>query len=116
MPPTANAMKIKWGVVYNPTFYHGYLLKNCHPGRRQPWPPPSPMGRPHPFCSRAHVDRAMGNAPYRQRHENLAGGVYTPTIHHGNVLQNNSSSWALPAMAPTAAYGPSAPAPLKGAR
>jgi hypothetical protein len=37
MPPTAGAMKIKRGVVYNPTIHHGYLVdKNCHPGRRQP--------------------------------------------------------------------------------
>jgi hypothetical protein len=33
-------MKIEREVVYNPTIHHGYLLleKNCHPGRRQPWP------------------------------------------------------------------------------
>ncbi len=39
-PPTACAMKIEREVVYNPTIHHGYLLleKNCHPGRRQPWP------------------------------------------------------------------------------
>jgi hypothetical protein len=27
MPPTAGAMKIKRGVVYNPTIHHGYLLE-----------------------------------------------------------------------------------------
>jgi hypothetical protein len=44
------------------------------------------------------------------------GVVYIPTIHHGDFLQNNSSSWAPPAMVFTAAYGPSAAVPLKGAR
>ncbi len=35
-PPTAGAMKIEWGVVYNPTIHHVCLLeKNCHPGHRQ---------------------------------------------------------------------------------
>jgi hypothetical protein len=42
--------------------------------------------------------------------------MYYPTIHQGNFLQNNSSSWALPAMVSTTAYGPSAAVPLKGAR
>jgi hypothetical protein len=66
-------------VVYNPTIHHGFLLeKNCHPGRCQPWPPPLPMGRPHPFRSRARIERAMGNAPYRQRHENQVGGDVLP--------------------------------------
>jgi hypothetical protein len=41
--------------------------------------------------------------------------MYYPTIHHGNFLENNSSSWALPAMVSTAAYGPSAAVLLKGA-
>jgi hypothetical protein len=73
-PPTAGAMEIKRGVVYNPTIHHGYLLeKNRHPGRRQPWPLPPliAIGRPCPFCLRSRVDRAMGDAPYRRRHENL---------------------------------------------
>jgi hypothetical protein len=74
MPPTTGAMKIERGVVYNPTIHHGYLLeKNCHPGRRQLWHLPPPIGPPRPFLSRAHVDRAMGNAPYRRCHENLVG-------------------------------------------
>jgi hypothetical protein len=36
-PPTAGAMKIERGVVYNPTIHHGYCLleKNHHPGHRQ---------------------------------------------------------------------------------
>ncbi len=73
-PPTAGAIKIKRGVVYNPTIQHGYLLeKNRHPGRRQPWPLPPPIGPPRSFRSRASVDRAMGNAPYRRHHENLTG-------------------------------------------
>ena len=69
MPPTAGAMKIERGVVYNPTIHHGYLLeleKNHHPGRRQPWPLPLPIGPPRPFRSRARVYRAMGDAPYRR--------------------------------------------------
>jgi hypothetical protein len=33
-----------------------------------------PVGRPRPFCSRARVYRAMGDAPYRRRHKNRAGG------------------------------------------
>jgi hypothetical protein len=62
--PTAGAMKIERGVVYNPTIHHGYLLeKNRHPGRRQPWPLPPLIGPPRLFRSRARVDRAMGNAP-----------------------------------------------------
>ena len=32
-PPTAGAMKIERGVVYNPTIHHGYLLENDE-GRR----------------------------------------------------------------------------------
>jgi hypothetical protein len=43
----------------------------------------------------------MGNAPFRRRHENLVGVDALPTIHHGNFLQKNSSSWALPAMVST---------------
>jgi len=67
-------MKIERGVVYNPTIHHGYLLeKNRHPGHRRPWPLSPPLGCPCPICLRAHVDKAMGNAPYRRRHENLAG-------------------------------------------
>jgi hypothetical protein len=42
--------------------------------------------------------------------------MHYPTIHHCNFLQNNSSSWALPAMVSTTAYGLSAAVPLKGAR
>jgi hypothetical protein len=45
-----------------------------------------PVGRPRPFCLRVRVDRAMGDAPYRRRHENLAG-VDNPIIHHGDFLQ-----------------------------
>ncbi len=44
------------------------------------------------------------------------GVVYSPTIHHGYLLEKISSSWAPPAMASTAAYGPSAAVPLNGAR
>jgi hypothetical protein len=42
--------------------------------------------------------------------------MYYHKIHHGNFLQNNSSSWAPPALVSTAAYGPSAAVPLKGER
>ncbi len=73
-PPTAGAMKIERGVVYSPTIHHGYLLeKNCHHGRRQPWPPPPPMVRSRLFRSMARVYRAMGIAPYRRHQENRAG-------------------------------------------
>jgi hypothetical protein len=36
-PPTADAMKIEWGVVDNPTIHHEYffLEENRHPGHRQ---------------------------------------------------------------------------------
>jgi hypothetical protein len=62
MPPTAGAMKIKRGVVYNPTIHHGYLLeKNLYPGHRQPWPLPPPIGHPRPFCSRVRVDVGGGD-------------------------------------------------------
>jgi hypothetical protein len=74
-PPTAGAIKIKRGVVYNPTIHHGYLLE-----KSSSWAPPAMAstaayrpGPPRPFRSRASVDRAMGNAPYRRRHENLTG-------------------------------------------
>jgi hypothetical protein len=40
----------------------------------------------------------------------------TPTIHHGDFLLNKSSSWAPPAMASTAAYGPSVALPLEDMR
>jgi hypothetical protein len=42
--------------------------------------------------------------------------MYYPTIHQGIFLHNNSSSWALPAMVSTTAFGPSATVLLKGAR
>ena len=43
-------------------------------GRQRLWLFLLPVGRPRPFCSRARVYRAMGDAPYRRRHENRAGG------------------------------------------
>jgi hypothetical protein len=70
-PPTAGTMKIERGVVYDPTIHHWLIVrKNRHPGRRQPWPLPPPIGPPRMFRSRARVDRAMGDAPYHRRHEN----------------------------------------------
>ena len=113
--PHRRAMKIERGVVYNPTIHHGYLLeKNRHPGRRQPWPLPPPIGPPRPLRSRAHVDRAMVDAPYRQPHENLVGVAVLPNNPPLQFLQNNLSSWAPPAMVSTA--GPSAAVLLKGTR
>jgi hypothetical protein len=100
-------------------FTTGYLLeKNRNPGRRQPWPLPPPIGPPRPFRSRARVDRAMGDAPYRRCHEIERGVVYDPTIHHLLRVRKKSSSWAppAPAMASTAAYRPSAAVPLEGVR
>jgi hypothetical protein len=44
------------------------------------------------------------------------GWIYYPTIHHGNFLQNNSSSLAPPAMVSTAAYGPFVAVQFKGVR
>ncbi len=39
-------------------------------GRQRLWLFLLPVGHPRPFCSRARVYRAMGDAPYRRRHEN----------------------------------------------
>jgi hypothetical protein len=36
------------------------------------------IGPPRLFRLKAHVDRAMGDAPYRRRHENLAGVEILP--------------------------------------
>jgi hypothetical protein len=83
-------------------------------GRQRLWLFLLPVGRPRPFCSRERVYRAMGDAPYRRRHENRAV-VYDPTIHHWLLVRKKSSSWALPAMASTAADRPSAAVPLEGA-
>jgi hypothetical protein len=58
----------------------------------------------------------MVNTPYRRRHENLAGVDVLPNNPPWQFLQNNSSSWAPPAMVSTSAYGPSAAVPLKGER
>jgi hypothetical protein len=58
----------------------------------------------------------MGDAPYRRRRENLAGVDVLPNNPPWRFLQNNSSSWAPPAMVSTAAYGLSVAVPLKGAR
>jgi hypothetical protein len=46
-PPTVGAMKIERGVVYDPTIHQWLLVrKKRHPGRRQPWPLPPPIGPP----------------------------------------------------------------------
>ena len=47
-------------------------------GRQRLWLFLLPVGSPRPFCSKARVYRAMGNAPYRRRHENRAGGGVRP--------------------------------------
>ena len=100
--PYRQRHEIERGVVYNPTIHHGFLLeKNRHPGRRQPWPRPPPIGPLRPFRSKACVDRAMGDAPYRRRQENLAGVDVLPTIHHGYLLEKNChpvrrQPWPLP--------------------
>ncbi len=70
-PPTNGSIEIKQGSAKNITINHGSGGGNS--GRRRSWPLPPPIGPPRPFRSRARVDRAMGDAPYRQRHENLAG-------------------------------------------
>jgi len=73
-------------------------------------------GHGGPFRLRARIERAMVDAPYRWRHKNLTGVDLFPNNPPWHFLQNNSSSWAPPAMVSTAAYGPSAAVPLKGAR
>jgi len=114
MPPTTGSIKIKWGGAKNITINHRSGGGDC--GRRRSWPLPPPIGPPRPFRSRAHIDRAMVDAPYRRRHENLAGVDVLPNNPPWHFLQNNSSSWAPPAMVSTAAYGPSTALPLKVAR
>ena len=93
------------------------LFRHTEPGRydgrQRLWYFLPPVGRLRPFCSTVLVDNAMGNAPYRRRHENRAGGGVEPNNPPWLVV---SSSWAPPAMASTAAYGPSAPVLLDGAR
>ncbi len=112
-PPTTGSIEIERGGAENITINHGSGGGDC--GRRRSWPLPLPIGPPRPFHLRARVDRAMGDAPYRRRHENLAGVDVLPNNPQLQFLQNNSSSWAPPAMVSTAAYGPSAAVPLKGA-
>ena len=114
MPPKTSSIKIEWGGAKNITINHGSGGGNC--GRRRSWHLPPPIGPPRPFRSRARVDRAMVDAPYRRHHENLAGVDVLPNNPPWQFLQNNLSSWAPPAMVSTAAYGPSVAVPLKGAR
>ena len=73
-------------------------------GRQRLWLFLLPVGRPRPICSRARVYRAMGNAPYRRRHENRVGGGVLPNNPPWLLVRKKLSSWALPAMASTAAY------------
>ena len=47
-------------------------------GHQRLWYFLPPVGRPRLFCSTALVDKAMGDAPYRRRHENRAGGGVEP--------------------------------------
>jgi hypothetical protein len=70
-PPTTGSIEIKHGGAENITINHGSGGGDC--GRCRSWPLPPPRGPPRPFRSRARVDRAMVDVPYRRRHENLAG-------------------------------------------
>jgi hypothetical protein len=70
-PPTTGSIKIERGGAENITINHGSGGGDC--GRRRSRPLPPPIGPPRPFRSRVRVDRAMVDAPYRRRHENLAG-------------------------------------------
>ena len=113
-PPKTGFIEIKRG---------GCRKHNNQPRKqwRQLWAPPvmasaAAIGPPRPFRSRARVERAMIDAPYHRRHENLAGVDVLPKNLPLRFLQNNSSSWAPPAMVSTAVYGPSAAVLLKGAR
>ena len=86
MPPTACTMKIERGVVYNPTIHHGYLLeKNRHPGRRQPWrlPPPIGRGRSARGCA---LTGPWATPPAAGAMKIERGWMYYPTIHHGDYL------------------------------
>ena len=112
--PTTGSIEIERGGAENITINHGSGGSDCGHRRSRPLPPP--IGPPRLFRSRARVDRAMVDAPYRRRHENLAGVDVSPNNPSWRFLQNNSSSWAPPAMVFTAAYGPSTAVPLKGTR
>ena len=70
-PPTTGSIEIVRGGAENITINHGSGGGDC--GRRRSRPLPPPIGPPRPFRSRVRVDRAMVDAPYRRRHENLAG-------------------------------------------
>ena len=109
-PYPPGTMKIERGVVYNPTIRLGYLLeKNIHPGRHQPWPLPPHIGPPRPF-------RSNGRRPLPPAPRKSSGGGCITQQSTMTIFTINSSSWAPPAMVSTAAYGPSAAIPLKGAR
>ena len=49
-------------------------IRHTEPGQyngcQRPWFFLLPVGRPRPFRLSVRVDRAMGDAPYRRRHEN----------------------------------------------
>ncbi len=111
MPPTKSSIEIDRGGAENITINHRSGGGDC--GHRWSWPPPPPIGTPRPFHSSLRIDRAMFDAPYRWRHDNLAGVDVLPNNPPWRFFRNNSSSWALPAMVSIAAYGPSAAVPLK---
>jgi len=88
MPPTAGAMKIERGWMYYPTIYHGdFLLKNRHLGRRQPWPPPPPMGRPRSFRSMTRTDTPWATPPTTGAIKIEREWMYYPTIHHVYLVE-----------------------------
>ena len=111
--PTTGSIKIERGGAENITINQESGGGDC--GRRRSWHLPPPIGPPRPFHLRARIDRAMVDAPYRRCHENLVGVDVLPNNPPWQFLQNNLSSCAPPAMVSTAAYGPSAAVPLKGA-
>ena len=75
-----------------------------------------PVGRPHPFCSREHAYRAMGDAPYCWRHANLVGVDVLPNnppcyyLLEKNRHPGRRQPWPLPL------HRPSVAVPLKRAR
>ena len=115
-PPTAGTTKIKRGVVYNPTIHHGNLLEKIvilgaasHGLHHRLWAIRARSAQGRALTGSWAMPPTVGTMKIER------GVVYYSKIHHRYFLQNNSSSWAPPAMPSTAAYGPSAPVPFKGA-
>ena len=71
-----------------------YLLhqrRRCD-GRQRLWLFLLPVGHPRPLRSRARIDRAMGDAPYRWRHENRAGVDVLPNNPPWRLFRKTSNS------------------------